>query len=143
MGNYSESTQAILKWFEQIAKIPRRSKHEAQIRAWILHWSEQHGFTSRVDSIGNVLVEVPGTEGYEQSPTVVLQGHLDMVCEKTPDSTHDFSKDPIELVYGEDGWLRANQTTLGADNGIAIAMAMAVAVHKTWFFLVDLLQALR
>ena len=115
----------MLDYFAQISQIPRQSKNEAAIAAWLEGWAREHGFETRRDSVGNLLISAGGSPGMESAPTVVLQGHLDMVCEKTPDSPHDFSKDPIELV--QDGeWLTANQTTLGADNGIAIAMAMAV-----------------
>ena len=74
---------------------------------------------------GNVFVDVPGTRGHEKAPVVILQGHLDMVCEKTPESPHDFSRDPIRVVRDGD-WLRSEGTTLGADNGIAVAACMAI-----------------
>jgi dipeptidase D len=118
-----------MKWFEEITKIPRCSKKEEKIRAWLLDWASEHNFESKEDEAGNVVIKVPGTPGYENSPTVVLQGHMDMVCEKTPDSDHDFDNDPIELVYDGD-WLKANKTTLGADNGIAIAIMQAMALSK-------------
>ncbi len=92
-----------------------------------MSWSEEHGLRARSDPAGNVVIEVPGTSGYESSPTVVLQGHMDMVCEKTKDSPHDFAKDPISFVFDGD-WLQADRTTLGADNGIAIAMALTAAL---------------
>ncbi len=120
-------TNEILKWFEQITKIPRCSKQEEQIRTWLLNWAKEHNFSTKKDRVGNVVIKVPASPGYEKAPVTVLQGHMDMVCEKTPDSDHDFSKDPIKLVYDGD-WLRAEKTTLGADNGIAIAMAMTAAV---------------
>ncbi len=122
-------TNEILKWFEQITKIPRCSKHEEKIRAWLLNWATEHNFKTKTDGVGNVVIKVPASPGYERAPVTVLQGHLDMVCEKTPDSDHDFTKDPIKLVYDGD-WLRADKTTLGADNGIAIAMAMTTALSK-------------
>lgn len=123
-------TNDILKWFTEITKIPRCSKHEEKIRDWLLIWARENKFTSKQDKTGNVLIKVPASPGYEKSPTVVLQGHLDMVCEKTPESKHDFSKDPIKLVFDGD-WLKADGTTLGADNGIAIAMAMTAALDKS------------
>lgn len=122
-----EKTQEILKWFEEISKIPRCSKNEAAICNWLINWAKENNFEVKTDKVENVLIKVPGTAGYENSPIVVIQGHVDMVCEKTPDSTHDFSKDPIKLVYDGE-WLTADRTTLGADNGIAIAMAMTAAV---------------
>ena len=121
-------TQSVLEWFGEIAKIPRCSKHEEQIGKWLLEWAEEHSFESDMDAAGNVVIRVPGSAGYENSAAVVIQGHQDMVCEKTMDSTHDFSKDPIELVIDGE-WLTANKTTLGADNGIAIAMALAMALN--------------
>lgn len=130
MPTSSPRTQRVLDWFEQIAAIPRCSKNEGQIREWLLDWSTKNSFSSKTDSAGNVLISVPATAGYEKSPTLIIQGHLDMVCEKTPDSTHDFSKDPIEFVYDGE-WLTANKTTLGADNGIAIAIAMAMIMDES------------
>ena len=117
--------EKILEIFEHIAAIPRASYHEQQISAMLQTWADERGFKAVTDEAGNLLIKVKATPGYEQAPTLVLQGHLDMVCEKTPDSTHDFSKDPIRcIVDGE--WLHADKTTLGADNGIAIALAIAL-----------------
>ena len=118
-------TQDILRIFEQISQIPRQSKHEEAISAWLVNWAEERGIKVWRDDVLNVFMSVPATKGYEDRPIVVLQGHMDMVCEKTPDSNHDFQKDPIEFVYKGD-WLYANKTTLGADNGIALAYAMAI-----------------
>jgi dipeptidase D len=125
----NDKTKQILEEFARISEIPRCSKHEEKIGAFLLQWAEEHRFSARKDSVGNVVIRVPATPGYEEGETVVIQGHVDMVCEKTPDSPHDFSKDPIELVY-EGDWLKANQTTLGADNGIALAIAMTLALDK-------------
>ena len=122
-------TKKILDAFTQISQIPRCSKNEAQICAWLVDWAKEHGFEVETDEVENILIRVPASAGYEAAPIVVLQGHVDMVCEKTPESIHDFSKDPIELVY-EGEWLSANQTTLGADNGIALAMAMVAATDE-------------
>lgn len=122
-------TNEIMKWFEEITKIPRCSKNEDQIAAWLLDWAKENGFESKMDKVKNIVIKVPASQGFENSPAVVIQGHMDMVCEKTPDSDHDFTKDPIKLVY-EDEWLTADKTTLGADNGIAIAMAMAMAMDN-------------
>lgn len=122
-----EYTGRILEAFTQISQIPRASKKEQKIVAWLLNWANHNGLQARTDEALNVLIEVPASRGYENSQTLVLQGHLDMVCEKTKASKHDFDHDPIELIFTDDGWLTANQTTLGADNGIAIAMAMVAA----------------
>jgi dipeptidase D len=122
-----EYTRKILQAFTQISQVPRPSKREEKIVAWLTDWAAENGLVARTDEAMNVLIEVPATSGFEDSQTLVLQGHMDMVCEKTKGHSHDFDNDPIELVYTEDGWLTANQTTLGADNGIAIAMAMVAA----------------
>lgn len=121
-----EKTRAVLDTFEKLDAVPRQSKKEQQVRAWIAEWADGHGFSHRTDRVGNLIIEVPPTAGLEDAPTVVLQGHMDMVCEKRNDVEHDFSRDPIRLVYDGD-WLRADGTTLGADNGIAVALAMRLA----------------
>ncbi len=123
-------TKEVLHWFEEIAKIPRCSKNEEQICAWLASWAQEHGFGVKKDAAGNILIQVPGTEGYESSTPVVIQGHMDMVCEREKGFDFDFSKDPIKLIFDDDGWLRADRTTLGADNGIAIAMAMAISLDE-------------
>jgi len=124
-------TRKILDAFTLISQVPRPSKKEEKIVAWMMNWAAENGFEARSDEEQNVLIEVPATAGYENAQTLVLQGHLDMVCEKAKGFEHDFDKDPIELVYTDDGWLTANQTTLGADNGIAIAMAMVAATDES------------
>lgn len=129
MSLNNPKTKEVLKWFTEITKIPRCSKKEEKIRKWLVDWSKEHSLDYKTDEAGNVVIKVPGTPGYEKSAVVVIQGHMDMVCEKTPDSTHDFSKDPIGLVYDGD-WLKADKTTLGADNGIAIALALAIALDR-------------
>lgn len=122
-------TRDVLDAFEQIAAIPRCSKHEEKIGRWLMEWASKNAFNAQMDEVGNIAIEVPASPGYEGVPVVVLQGHMDIVCEKTKTSTHDFSKDPIRLIYDGD-WLTADETTLGADNGIAIAMAMVMATDK-------------
>ncbi len=123
-------TPRILEAFQQVSAIPRRSKHEARIRAWLVDWAGSRGFAHDIDAIGNLVIRVPASEGHGDAPMVTLQGHLDMVCEKTPDSDHDFATDPIVPVM-EGEWLTAPGTTLGADNGIAIAMAMVAATEPS------------
>ncbi len=118
--------RSILDYFEQINAIPRCSKNEEQIGLWLKQWAKAKQRMVQKDAAGNLVVKVPPTSGYENAPVIVIQGHTDMVCEKTPDSTHDFSKDPIKNIIDGD-WLHAENTTLGADNGIAVALAMAVA----------------
>lgn len=122
----SLATEKIFNYFKKINAIPRCSNNEAQLARWLQDWAGQLRFATRTDSAGNLAITVPATPGYETSSGVVLQGHMDMVCEKTPDSTHDFSKDPIHAVVDGE-WLKADGTTLGADNGIAIAYALALA----------------
>jgi len=125
-----QKTKQILDLFEEISAIPRCSKHEEKIGAFLQEWGKKHGLQVKTDKVGNVLIKVPASAGYEKSGAVVIQGHMDMVCEKTADSPHDFAKDPIRFVYDGD-WLKADHTTLGADNGIALAMALTMALDKT------------
>lgn len=126
----TEKTREILDIFEQIAAIPRCSKHEGKISRWLQQWAKDHSFEVQTDRVGNVVIRVPATAGYENAPGIVIQGHMDMVCGKTRDSDHDFSKDPIRLVYDGE-WLKADQTTLGADNGIAVAFGLALIKDTT------------
>ena len=121
--------ETVLAHFAQISRIPRCSKAEEQIRAFLLAWAAGLGFAAKADQAGNLLVTVPATPDREEAPTLVLQSHLDMVCEQTPESGHDFSRDPLRL-YTDGDWLRAEGTTLGADNGIGIALAMALAEER-------------
>jgi len=112
--------------FASILKIPRESKNEGAAREFVLSWAREKGYRSSTDDVGNVVVYVPATKGNESASPVVLQGHLDMVCEKTSDSGHDFDKDPIP-TYIDGDLIRAKGTTLGADNGIGLAASMAAA----------------
>jgi dipeptidase D len=118
-------TQKILDIFKQISQVPRQSKHEEAISAWLFNWAKERHIEVTRDEVLNVFMYIPATSGYEDRPVITLQGHMDMVCEKATDSKHDFQKDPIEFVFKGD-WLYANKTTLGADNGIALAYAMAI-----------------
>ncbi len=125
-----DSTQRVLHLFEQISAIPRGTKREAELSRWLQDWAARRNLASQTDEAGNLIIRVPATAGFEQAPIIILQGHMDMVCEKTPDSTHDFTKDPIRcIVDGE--WLHADRTTLGADNGIAIALALALVEDES------------
>ena len=123
-------TQMILDNFEQISRIPRRSKHEEKISRWFQDWAADQGFGVRKDTAGNLCIGVGPTAGCENEPTLILQGHMDMVCEKTEDSTHDFTRDPIRFVYDGD-WLKADGTSLGADNGIALALAKTLVEDES------------
>ena len=111
--------------FEEIERIPRESGNEEGIRNWLLSWADEHGLRRDTDAIGNVFIYCPATPGYEKVAPIALQGHMDMVCVKRPDSNHNFLTDPIEVVY-EDGMIHAKDTSLGADNGIAIALALDI-----------------
>ena len=111
--------------FDQILTIPRGSKEEDQIRAYVIQVAERNDLEHQIDDTGNVVVRKPGTRGKEDAPVTILQSHLDMVNEKNSDVEHDFSKDPIRPV--RDGeWLTADGTTLGADNGIGVASMLAI-----------------
>lgn len=122
----SEATRRILAVFEALSRIPRCSKHEAAVSEWLAGRAVERGWQSRVDGHRNVLVSVPASKGFEGRAPVVLQAHMDMVCQKDDVSPHDFEKDPITLVR-EGEWLRADGTTLGADDGMGIAVALALA----------------
>ncbi|MDA3812558.1 MAG: beta-Ala-His dipeptidase [Spirochaetaceae bacterium] len=124
-----DRTEQILNLLEDINKIPRKSENKGPITSYFKKWAKINGFNYREDHVQNLIIEIPPTAGYESAPKIVLQGHTDMVCEKTPESDHDFSKDPIIHVRKGD-WLSADGTSLGADNGIGLAMAMEVAVNK-------------
>ena len=115
----------VWKYFEDICQVPRPSKKEEKIRAFLIDFAEKNNFEYETDQIGNLIIRKPATPGMENRKSVVLQSHMDMVCEKNSDKEHDFDNDPIEpVIDGE--WVRANDTTLGADDGIGIAAEMAV-----------------
>lgn len=111
--------------FDEITKVPRPSCHEEKIREYLLEFAKKHGIESKTDKVGNVVLKKHATEGYENAPTVVLQAHMDMVAEKNGDVEHDFLNDPIQ-TYIDGDWVKAKGTTLGADNGIGVAAALAV-----------------
>lgn len=115
--------------FEEISKIPRRSGNERAISDYMVEFAKSLNLEVIQDAYMNVIINKPGTPGYENSDAVIIQGHLDMVCEKNTDTVHDFEKDPLDLLI-EGEWLTANGTTLGADNGIALAYAMALLEAK-------------
>lgn len=111
--------------FAEVNKIPRPSKKEEKMIAFLKAFGEGLGLPTKVDETGNVCISKPATPGYENSKTVILQSHMDMVCEKNKDKDFDFENDTIE-TYVDGEWLKANGTTLGADDGIGVAMQMAV-----------------
>ena len=115
--------------FYQITQTPRPSGEEAALREHIIALADQHDCSWRTDAGGNLVVYVPGSEGREEDPAVIIQNHLDMVTVKTDDKQHDFSLDPLQLRV-DDGWLSADRTTLGADNGLGCAAAMALLTDE-------------
>ena len=130
MENLNLQPEALFGYFMKINEIPRGSKNEAQISAYLQNFGKELGYETIADEVGNVLIKKPASPGFENRKTIILQGHMDMVCDKRPDVEHDFTKDPIKAwVDGE--WLKAQGTTLGADNGIGVAAAMAVLADKT------------
>lgn len=115
--------------FDEITKVPRPSKKEEKIRQWLLDFAAKHNLEVKTDEIGNVVMRKPATAGHENAPTVILQAHMDMVCESN-DKSFDFDNTPITTVIDGD-WVRTNGTTLGADNGIGMAGALAALVDDT------------
>lgn len=116
----------VLKLFSEISKIPRESGNEKAISDWIKAWAEERNLHVTQDEIYDLIIKKPASSGFEDHPAVLMQAHTDMVCEKNSDSKHDFAKDPIELEFDGE-WIRsASGTTLGADDGIGVAAALAV-----------------
>ena len=113
------------KFFEEIAAIPHESFHEKELSDYIVRFAEKRGLWHRQDEIWNVIVKKPAAPGYEDHAPVMLQGHMDMVCVKRPGSDHNFETDPLQL-YTEDGFLRARNTTLGADCGHGISYMLSI-----------------
>lgn len=115
----------VFQIFEELSSVPRGTFFDAKISNWCADFARKRNLEYIQDDTGNVIIKKPGTPGYENSEPVILQGHMDMVCEKVEGSDHDFEKDPLEL-YVEDGYVKARGTTLGGDDGIAIAYAFAL-----------------
>ena len=118
-------TKRVFDIFAEICKVPRPSKHEEQISQWLQSFAKEHGIECVADEAMNVIMRVPATAGYEDHEGIILQAHMDMVAEKDGNVEHDFLKDPIE-TYIDGDWLKAKGTTLGADDGIGISMALAI-----------------
>lgn len=116
--------------FDEITAVPRPSKHEEKIIEYLLDFAKRYNLEAERDQIGNVVIRKAATAGYEGVPTVILQSHMDMVCEKNSDTVHDFMTEPIRTKI-EDGWVKAEGTTLGADCGIGMAAALAVLIDPT------------
>ena len=122
--------QIVFDCFAQVNKVPRPSKREEKMIEFLRNFGVQLGLETRVDETGNVIICKPATAGYENRKTVILQSHMDMVCEKNKDVDFDFDHDAIQ-TYVDGEWLKAKGTTLGADDGIGVAMQMAVLQSET------------
>jgi len=131
MKNLEEITEErIFYHFKEISKIPRGSGHEKEISDYLINFGRNLGLECIQDGALNVIIKKPASKGYENAPVVIIQGHMDMVCEKNSDKVHDFNKDPIQLVVDGD-YIYADRTTLGGDDGIAVAYAMALLEDNT------------
>ena len=117
--------EIVWKFFHQVTQVPRPSKKEGKMIEFLESFAKQYKIAIKKDAVGNILMSKPATPGKENLPTVVLQSHMDMVCEKNNGTAHDFDHDPIETIV-DGNWLRANGTTLGADNGIGVAAELAI-----------------
>ncbi len=127
MANLQElaGPKAVWRYFEEITQVPRPSKKEEQIIAYLERFAQERGLEYKTDATGNVVIRKGGTPGMENRPAVVLQSHMDMVCEKNSDVSFDFEREAIRTVV-VDGWVKAQGTTLGADDGIGMAAALAI-----------------
>lgn len=117
--------QSVFRYFEEISAIPRGSYNEAEIASYLESFAKERGLECYRDHVNNVLIKAPASKGWEDRPVLMFQGHTDMVCEKNGDVEHDFTKDPLNL-YVDGKYLRAKGTTLGGDNGIAVAIMLAL-----------------
>ncbi|EJO5346766.1 aminoacyl-histidine dipeptidase [Clostridium botulinum] len=117
--------KSVFHFFEQLTKIPHGSRNEKEISEFLVDFAKERNLQFYQDKALNVIIKKPGTNGYENAPTVIIQGHMDMVCEKLKDVDHDFEKDPLKLTI-EDDYVYATGTTLGGDDGIAIAYGLAI-----------------
>jgi dipeptidase D len=118
--------ELIWNYFYELSQYPRPSKKEEKVLEYVREFAKKNNFELKEDEVHNMVIKVPATPGYEDKPTIVLQGHVDMVCEMNKGTEHDFENDPIKLVR-QNGWMAADGTTLGADNGIGVAAGMAAA----------------
>ena len=124
------SPAAVWRNFHALTQIPRPSGHTEKIQQFLLDFAARAGVEAFKDPAGNIVMRKEATPGYENRKTVVMQSHMDMVPQKAPDSKHNFETDPIETVI-RDGWVYANNTTLGSDNGMGVAAIMAIMEDKT------------
>src|SRR5690554_5580066 len=123
------SPHKVWHYFHEITQIPRPSKHEEKMAAYILQFAKEFSLEAIQDKTGNILIRKEATKGRETVPTVILQSHMDMVCEKNSSSNHNFMTDPIETVI-DGGWVKAKETTLGADDGIGMAAQLAILASQ-------------
>lgn len=131
MESLQDLQAKIIPYFKALSKFPRGSGNEAQVSTFLYDFAQDLGLKVNQDAYNNIIVKKPGSSGYESAPTVILQGHMDMVCEKNRGTEHDFVTDPIEvLIDDENEYLYANGTTLGADNGIAMVYMMLLMEAK-------------
>ena len=122
--------KAVWENFYGLTRVPRPSKHEGKVQEYLLNWGKEHGVDVKRDDTGNIIFTAPATPGFENRKGVIMQAHMDMVPQKTADTKHDFLTDPIETeIDGE--WVTAKGTTLGADNGIGVSLALSVLQDKT------------
>jgi len=119
---------AVWRYFDEISAIPRPSKREEAVVKYLEKWAKQRKLKCKKDDAGNVVIYIPASAGFEKSPTAILQAHMDMVCEKNRSVEFDFLKEGIKLVR-DGGKLRAEGTTLGADNGVGVAAALAAVTY--------------
>ena len=117
--------EKVWSYFEEICQIPRPSKKEEKITEYLMEFGKKHNLKTKKDKVGNVIIKKPATKGKEDLKPIVLQSHIDMVCEKNSDVKHDFENDPIQ-PYIDEGWVKAKGTTLGADDGIGVASELAI-----------------
>ena len=120
----------VFKYFEEISQIPRGSGNEKEISDYLVSFAKNLGLEVIQDEVLNIIIKKPASKGYENAPGVIIQGHMDMVCEKNKDTEHDITTDPIKLRIDGDN-IYATGTTLGADNGIAVAYGMAILADDT------------
>ena len=125
------SPRPLWRHFRTLCNTPRPSGHEAALVAILERWADGLGLAHDRDAFGNLRIRKPATPGAESAPGVILQGHLDMVAQANAEHPHDFTRDPIETRVGDDGWLHARDTTLGADNGLGVAAALAILEDET------------
>lgn len=128
-ANYPKEPCALWERFYQITRIPRPSKKETKMVKYLVDSAKKANLEYQTDSVNNVVIYLPGSTGFENHDPVIIQSHMDMVCDKTPDRKFDFENDPIDIMV-ENGWITADRTTLGADNGFGCAMALALIDSK-------------